>query len=241
MDCDLGLRPVQRCPTAGRPLQGLTILLVEDSRFACEALRLMAHASGARIRRADNLGSARRHLACYQPSVVFVDIGLPDGSGTELLAEMAGRTPRPALVAISADDNAGPAILAGADRFVPKPLQSISAFQQIVIECLPPERQPRGLRLLPAAGEAPDRLTLREDLMRISQLLATTDERGLDYAAQFSRSVAKQAPDPALHRAGTALRQTLGTPQQRRCALALRGLVEQRLRRDDRPALNAAG
>ena len=32
-----------------RPLQGVTLLAVEDSRFACEALRLMARRAGARL------------------------------------------------------------------------------------------------------------------------------------------------------------------------------------------------
>ena len=36
-----------------RPMIGLTILVVEDSRFACEALRIFCLRSGARIRRSD--------------------------------------------------------------------------------------------------------------------------------------------------------------------------------------------
>ena len=62
-------------------LFAVTILLVEDSRSASEAIRLFAAESGARVRRADSLHAASRHLAIYRPNVVMVDLGLPDGDG----------------------------------------------------------------------------------------------------------------------------------------------------------------
>ena len=96
-----------RPPTARRPLLGLTVLVVEDSRFACEAMRLLCLRSGARIRRADSLQHARRHLAVYRPAVVIVDLGLPDGSGESLIADLAMGVPRVDVVLGTSGDTDG--------------------------------------------------------------------------------------------------------------------------------------
>ncbi|MDG1868398.1 MAG: response regulator, partial [Yoonia sp.] len=83
-----------RPPTARRPLLGLTVLVLEDSRFACEAVRLLCLRSGARIRRADSLEHARKHLTVYRPTVLIVDVGLPDGSGLDLINDLSSASPR---------------------------------------------------------------------------------------------------------------------------------------------------
>ena len=83
---------------------GLTVLVVEDSRFACEALRLLCMRSGARIRRADTLRAAYRHFRVYRPTVVVVDLGLPDGNGIDLIAELDESPSRvEGILAISGD------------------------------------------------------------------------------------------------------------------------------------------
>lgn len=94
-----------RQPTAERPLLGQTILVVEDSRYVCEALRMICQRSGARIRRADSLRSAERHLRTYRPGIVLVDLGLPDGSGLELIKALSpGEEDYPVVIAMSGDD-----------------------------------------------------------------------------------------------------------------------------------------
>ena len=88
-------------------LFAVTILLVEDSRSASEAIRLYAAESGARVRRADSLHAASRHLAIYRPNVVMVDLGLPDGDGMALIRHLASAsTPIDAIVALSGHERA---------------------------------------------------------------------------------------------------------------------------------------
>lgn len=141
---DLSAFLATREPTPDRPLLGLTVLVVEDSRFACEAMRLLCLRSGARIRRADCLRSARRHLMTYRPTVVIVDLGLPDGSGLDLISEVAARRPRvPALLGTSGDAGAEErARAAGADGFLAKPIESLSAFQRTILAALPATPKP---------------------------------------------------------------------------------------------------
>ncbi len=153
------------------PLQGLTVLAVEDSRFASDALRLMCQRSGARLRRADTLLSARAHLRVYRPDMVLVDLGLPDGRGEGLIRYLAlAAAPRPVVLGMSGDPaGRGAALAAGAVGFLEKPLESLAAFQAGVLAHLPD-------RFLhqPGADTAvtPDLMALRDDLTTAAGIVA---------------------------------------------------------------------
>ncbi len=233
MGDDLAVFIATRAPTAERPLLGLTVLAVEDSRFACEAMRLMCLHSGARLRRADSLRAARRHLRAYRPTAVIVDHGLPDGSGLELIRGLSGRFPRvPVLLATSGDATAeGAALAAGADGFLLKPIESLSAFQNAVLAALPPGARPVEPPAPAPDRIAPDPLALRDDLAHAAEMLGSGAEgAALDYLAQFLSGLARASHDAPLRAAAEALgRDRLAGRKTRAPVSRINALVRDRL------------
>lgn len=190
-----------RAPTARRPLLGLTVLVVEDSRYACEALRLLCLRSGARIRRADSLENAHRHLTVYRPSVLLVDVGLPDGSGLELIQSLTHGSGRiDVIIGISGDTAVEPEVMkAGADGFIAKPIENLAEFQAAILCHQPADRQPPGPREVSDEIVTPDPVAYHDDLNHIAQVLADADgDTNLDYVTQFLSGVARSAADDEL-------------------------------------------
>lgn len=230
---DRELFQINRFPTPARPLLGVTILVVEDSRFACEAMRLLCVRSGARIRRADSLSAAQRHLQVYRPTVLIVDLGLPDGDGAQLITAAHQMQPRiPVILGTSGDDLAHDLCTqAGADGFLPKPSHSLSQFQELILAHLPAEQRPMGPRMVNEELISPDTLAYHDDLAHAAELLCDgSDEKVLDYVAQFITGVARSAADAPLLTAGEAL--TIARMQGRSCrsdVARLAGLVQERL------------
>lgn len=224
---------MRRAPTADRPLLGLTVLVVEDSRYACEAVRLMCLRSGARIRRADCLRSAAKHLKVYRPSVVIIDLGLPDGSGADLIRELADCAPRVGvIIGISGDTNGeATAMQAGADGYLEKPIQSLAQFQECILRHLPREVQPKSPRQLPDDVLVPDQLALKDDLAHASDLLKShTEGPVLKYVAQFVGGLAVSAGDTPLLSAAQALNKADGVSEGTRSAVGqLTALVNDRI------------
>ncbi len=222
-----------RLPTPTRPLLGLTVLVVEDSLYACEAMRLLCMRSGARIRRADCLKSARRHLQVYRPSVIIVDLGLPDGSGADLIEELANTQPRVGVIlGTSGNDFAeNIAIAAGADGFLAKPITSLATFQETILTRLPADRQPTGPRVLHDENVRPDPIAYQDDMAHVADVLSDHSEGEiLDYVAQFVGGVARSAGDRILAEAadGLAKARAAGNPVTSDAA-RIAGLVQERL------------
>lgn len=211
-------REMPALTAARHPLLGLVVLLVEDSRYCSESIRLMCLRSGARLRRADSLRSARRHLANYRPSVVIVDLGLPDGNGLDLVRSLAAMGEgAPALIAISGDDTPGSANaarMAGARTFMAKPIRGLAEFQSAILDCFPERTSVANSNLLVFQRPVePDLFAVREDLLHIlailEQPLAEEDGEKLGYCCQFLSSLAGVCESVDLARPCTLLRQML--------------------------------
>lgn len=220
-------------PTAARPLLGLTVLVVEDSRYACEAMRLLCLRSGARIRRADCIRSARRHLQVYRPSVVVIDMGLPDGNGADLIVELAAaKVEKSVILAPSGDDTLeAEAIVAGAQGFLGKPITSLAVFQQMVLAALPADRRPPGLRAIIDEQVSPDEIAYQDDMNYAADILDNLpNDKALDYIAQFLEGVARSVEDNRMEMAARALARKRALGEATTSEMAqIAGLIQQRL------------
>jgi CheY-like chemotaxis protein len=192
--------PLNWVPPTALAVRARTLLLVEDSRQAAEAVRLLARRLGLRLRRAEHLAAARLHLHVYRPDVALIDLGLPDGSGLDLIAELASmRPPLRRIVAISADHDAGAeALAAGACAFVAKPLRLPADLPALLGPDTP--SVPPGSMHGPQAGRngGADPMALRDDLVHARTVLMDRGTDGLDYAASFVQGLARCTGDPAL-------------------------------------------
>ena len=191
--------PLVPPPTPGGaplPLQGLTLMIVDDSRFACDALRLILNRAGARLRRAESLEIARLHLNCYRPDLAIIDLGLPDGRGEDLIAELsAAGFP---VLGISGDpDGRDAALDAGAAAFVEKPIGSVAGLVRLIRQLT------TGVGPVENGEETPspagDPVALRDDLARAASLIAAPGDPG--YARAFVQSLARASGDLALEAA----------------------------------------
>ena len=215
-------------PANALPFRGLTLLLVEDSRFTCDALRLICLRAGGRLRRAETLAGARAYLGRFRPDLAIVDLGLPDGRGEGLIAELVAQG-LPVLGMSGDPDGRGAALAAGATGFVEKPIGAIAAFQTLIQGLVGRDpADPPGFGAMPPPDSVADPLAFQDDLRRASDLIGAGNASGADtgnagYAAGFLRSLGRAAGDTDLERAAADAGNALG-----RAALAR--LLDDRLR-----------
>jgi DNA-binding response OmpR family regulator len=121
----------------------LRLLIVDDEQEICLLLKALFHRFGARTVMAHTLGQARELLNNGPFDGIFLDVNLPDGKGYELIPALRVNSPDARVIVISAmDQEREHALAAGADLFIPKPLDRTSVLNGMrKLELLDPEQE----------------------------------------------------------------------------------------------------
>ncbi len=115
------------------------ILIIEDDRALnqglCKALKtdnssiqvssgLYAFETDRQIVSCENLKDAKEQMLCGMPSLILLDINLPDGSGLDFLQSVKMECPECPVILLTANDTDGDIVNGlelGADDYITKP------------------------------------------------------------------------------------------------------------------------
>ena len=119
-------------------LDGLTILVVDDSADGRTLTSLVLAQAGANVREATSVGEALGTLALERPDAMVSDIGLPDEDGYELIrqirkfeAEHGGFLPAVVLTGYARAEDRARILTAGFQAHVPKPVDPVELIAAI--------------------------------------------------------------------------------------------------------------
>jgi two-component system KDP operon response regulator KdpE len=101
----------------------VTILVVDDEPPIRRFLRASLAAIGHRVVLAEDAAGALAGLASEKPDLVILDLGLPDRSGLDVIADIRKRSSVPIIVLSARDDERSKvaALDLGADDYISKP------------------------------------------------------------------------------------------------------------------------
>ena len=105
-----------------------TILLVEDDPFLRDAFKLLLEDAGYRVNEAGTAQEALDSIASDMPSLVLLDLGLPDRPGLDVVRELRVQDETRNLVIVALTGRVGPAeqqecLDAGCTWYLSKPIE----------------------------------------------------------------------------------------------------------------------
>ncbi len=109
------------------------ILLVEDDDAIGKLLEISLQEFGYKTRLAKNIAQAKREWMTQNPSLIILDLGLPDGDGKHLIhfIRKESQTPIIVLSARSAEKEIVASLDLGADDYVTKPFSTSELLARI--------------------------------------------------------------------------------------------------------------
>ena len=103
------------------------VLVVEDDNMISKLLSIVLEHHGFEVRVADDYASATTAVQDEEPSLILLDLMLPDGNGLDLLRwmrdDLGKSTPVVVLTAFRQEDKALRAFELGANDFISKPFR----------------------------------------------------------------------------------------------------------------------
>ncbi|MFP5360426.1 MAG: response regulator transcription factor [Actinomycetes bacterium] len=164
----------------------VSVLVVEDDPDMADLLSTVLTMAGYAVTVADTVALARRSARDAAPRLAIVDLGLPDGSGHEVIDHLAARHPDVGVIVVTADPREEEhvrGLRGGADDVVAKPFR-VSTLLARVEAVL---RRSGSVAESPAVGG----LVIDADAVE-----ATRDGRALDLTATEFRLLAHLARHP---------------------------------------------
>lgn len=133
------------------------IVLVEDDHASCTALARLLSAAGYTVVAAASVREAREVVGRHGCDLLIADLGLPDGSGLDLLRELRdthGLQKGIALTGFTEDDDVAACAAAGFSAYLPKPVR-FAELEWTVKRVLSGAPAPAGETAPPPADAAP--------------------------------------------------------------------------------------
>ena len=115
------------------------VLVVEDHADVAEAVRAMLETTGCRVQIASSLGEARKALASHRFDLLVCDLGLPDGSGHEVLAISGAQVPAIAMSGYGMEADIRRSAAAGFAAHIVKPFEPQQLYAAMAALATAPE------------------------------------------------------------------------------------------------------
>jgi two-component system, NtrC family, response regulator len=150
------------------------ILIIDDEEKLCKSLKLAMNRMGYNVNFALNMADGFDKVSFDPYDVVFLDVGLPDGNGLEVLEKIKSTHDNPEVIIMTGNGGsagAETAIKNGAWDYLQKPLSIETMASQLTnaLQYREEKKSARTLTVLKREGIIGDSLPIKNCLKQVSQ------------------------------------------------------------------------